>query len=96
MLEMVAEERRRATGKERQGGEAENTRTWRNLPLFIGRCFIVAISSVSEVDRESTIDATDFRTINFPISIWLDLAFSYLHVRTVQNQSGQAKREIPD
>ena len=80
---MVTEEGRRTTGKERQRGGAENTTIRRNLPLFIGRCFIVVVSSVSKVDREGTIDATYFRTIKFPILIWLDLAFSYLHVGTV-------------
>ena len=43
-----------------------NTRIWRNLPLFIGRCFIVVVSSASEVDKEDTIDDTGFRTIIFP------------------------------
>ena len=52
--------------------------------VYIGRSFIVVVSSVSEVDREGTIDATVFRTIKFPISIWLNLVFSYLHVRTIQ------------
>ena len=93
---MATEERRRAAGKERQRGGAENTKIRRNLPLFIGRCFIVVVSSVSEVDREGTIDATAFRTINFPISIWLDLAFSYIRVRTVQISIWPNEGEMPD
>ena len=51
-------------GKERQREGAENTRIRRNLPLFIGCCFIVVVSSASEVDKEGMIDATAFRTIN--------------------------------
>ena len=34
---------------------AGNTRIRQNLPLFIGCCFNVVVTSVSEVDREGTI-----------------------------------------
>ena len=56
----------------------------RNLPLPIGRCFIVAVSYVSEVDREGTIDATAFRTINLSD---LDLARSGLFLPPCTNST---------
>ena len=58
---IVTEERQWTAGKERQREGAENTRIRRNLPLFIGCCFIVVVSSLSEVDKEGAIDATAFR-----------------------------------
>ena len=91
---VAGNERRQITGKERQRRGAENTRIQRNLPLFISRCFIVVVSSVSEEDREGTIDATVFRTIKIS---HLDLAQSGLFLppctnSKYKNQSGQAKK----
>ena len=69
------------------------------MRFYIGRCFIAVVSSISGVDREGMVDATVFRTIKFSISIWLNLAFSYLHVQTVQksiwpNERGNTRLRI--
>ena len=66
---------------------------------FLSAVVFVVAPSVSKVDREGAIDATVFRIINFPTSIWLDLTFSYLHVQTVQksilpNEKGKCQIEL--
>ena len=52
--------------------------------MFIGCSFIVVVSSVSEVVREGTIDATAFRTINLSD---LDLAQSGLFLPPCTNST---------